>query len=256
MEENKNLAIEDVAENVEQTTEETQQAEKTYTQAEVDVIVGRAKARTKAKIQKETDRKYGDLIDTLKAGTGEEDVGKMADTFREFYQKNGVTIPQKKNNYSAADLDVLSRADADEIIRGGIEEVAEEVERLTELGVTNMTDREKAVYKILVEHGQNAEKSRELEKIGVTSEVYNSMEFKEFAAKFTSNTPITEVYGYYQNNQPKKEFKTMGSMTNNTADNGGVKDYYSFEEASKFTKEDFDKNPELFKAVQASMLKW
>ena len=29
-----------------------------------------------------------------------------------------------------------------------------------------------------------------------------------------------------------------------------------FEEASKFTKEDFDKNPALFKAVEKSMQKW
>lgn len=257
MEENKNLVTENVAENVEQTTEQTQQAEKIYTQADVDAIVGKSKAIAKAKIKKDMDRKYGDLIETLKAGMGEEedDVGKITGKLRTFYEEQGVEMP-KKAAYTAKDLEILAKAEADEFIRAGFEEVVEEVDRLAEIGAANMTDREKAVFKVLAEHRANTEKSNELAKIGVPKEVYNSAEFQEFAAKFTSNTPITEIYDYFSKNQPKKEFKTMGSMTNNTTDNGGVKDYYSFEEASKFTKEDFDKNPELFKAVQASMLKW
>lgn len=256
MNENNNLAT-NVAENAEQPAEQTQQAEKIYTQADVDAIVGKSKAIAKAKIQKEMDRKYGDLIDTLKAGMGEEedDVGKITGKLRTFYEDQGVEMPQK-SAYTASDLEILAKAEADEYIRAGFEEVVEEVDRLADIGAANMTDREKAVFKVLAEHRAKTEKSNELAKIGVPADVYNSADFQNFAAKFNSNIPITEVYGYYTKNQPKQEFKTMGSMTNNTADNGGVKDYYSFEEASKFTKEDFDKNPELFKAVQASMLKW
>jgi len=255
--ENENLVTENVAENVENPTEQTQQAEKTYTQAEVDAIVGKAKARAKAKITKEKDREYGDLIETLKAGMGEDedDVGKITGKLRTFYEDQGIEMP-KKASYTAKDLEILARAEADEFIRSGFEDVVEEVDRLADIGAANMTDREKAVFKVLAEHRAKTEKSNELAKIGVPADVYNSADFQNFAAKFNSNIPITEVYGYYTKNQPKQEFKTMGSMTNNTADNGGVKDYYSFEEASKFTKEDFDKNPELFKAVQASMLKW
>ena len=254
---NENLVTENVAENVENPTEQTQQAEKTYTQAEVDAIVGKAKARAKAKITKEKDREYGDLIETLKAGMGEDedDVGKITGKLRTFYEDQGIEMP-KKASYTAKDLEILARAEADEFIRSGFEDVVEEVDRLADIGAANMTDREKAVFKVLAEHRAKTEKSNELAKIGVPADVYNSADFQNFAAKFNSNIPITEVYGYYTKNQPKQEFKTMGSMTNNTADNGGVKDYYSFEEASKFTKEDFDKNPELFKAVQASMLKW
>ena len=260
--ENENLVAEQVAEKVEQTTEETP---KTYTEADfnrevdakVDELLGKKIARKEAKIRKEYDRKYGDLVETLKAGMGEDedDVGKITGKLRTFYEDQGVEMPQKAT-YTAKDLDILARAEADEFIRAGFEEVVEEVDRLADIGAANMTDREKAVFKVLAEHRAKTEKSNELAKIGVPADVYNSADFQNFAAKFNSNIPITEVYGYYTKNQPKQEFKTMGSMTNNTADNGGVKDYYSFEEASKFTKEDFDKNPELFKAVQASMLKW
>ena len=64
MENNENFAIE--AENVETTTEETP---KTYTQEEVDAIVGKRVARTEAKLRKENDRKYGQLVEVLKAGS-------------------------------------------------------------------------------------------------------------------------------------------------------------------------------------------
>ena len=79
---------------------------------------------------------------------------------------------------------------------------------------------------------------------------------KDFAGKFNANTPIADIYDIYKKTQPKKEFKTMGSMKNSTSDDGTVKDFYTRDEALQFTKKDFDKNPALFKAVEASMLKW
>lgn len=254
MEYNENLVTEEVTENVEQTTEETQVAEKTYTQAEVDAIVGKAKGRAKAQAKKEYDRRYGNLVDVLKAGTGKESVEEMTDTFSEFYRAKGIDIPQKPT-YSKGDIEVLARVEADEIINAGFEEVVEEADRLKDLGVENMTDREKAVFLKLTDHIKNTETGRELSKIGVTEDVYGSDEFKSFARKFDSKTPITEIYEIYNKTQPKKEFKTMGSIKNTTVDTG-VKDFYSRDEALKFTKADFDKNPALFEAVQKSMLKW
>ena len=87
-------------------------------------------------------------------------------------------------------------------------------------------------------------------------DVYNSKEFNDFASKFGSNTSITEIYEIYNKMQPKKEIRTMGSLKNTTQTDTGVKEFYSRDEALKFTKKDFDNNPELFKAVEKSMLKW
>ena len=240
------------SENVEQTTEETP---KTYTQEEVDAIVGKKIARTKAKIQKEYDRKYGGLEEVLRAGTGKQSVEEMTDTFSQFYESKGIPMP-KKPSYTTKDIEVLARADAEEIIRGGYEEVVEETDRLAEIGVGKMTDREKAIFKVLAEHRQNAERSRELGKIGVTEDVYGSDEFKAFASKFNPNTPIKDIYDIYSKTQPKKEHKTMGSMKSVETKDNGIKDYYSYEEAMKFTKKDFDDNPALFKKVQESMPQW
>ena len=240
-------------ENVEQTTEET--PVKTYTQDEVNEIVGKAKARAKAKIEKDYQRKYGGLEEVLKAGTGKESVEEMTDTFAEFYRGKGITIPEKPK-YSAKDMETLARADADEFISAGYEDVVEEVDRLTAIGFDNMTARDKALFKVLAEHRQAAERGHELSKIGVTEDVYNSQEFKDFAGKFNHNTPIRDIYDIYHKTLPKKEHKTMGSMKNTASADDGLKDFYSYEEAIKFTKADFDKNPALYKRVQESMLKW
>ena len=240
-------------ENVEQTTEQT--PVKTYTQEEVDAIVGKAKARAKAKIEKDYQRKYGGLEEVLKAGTGKQSVEEMTDTFADFYRKKGITIPEKPV-YSAKDIEVLARAEAEDIIRGGMEDVVEEVDRLTAVGAANMTPREKAVFRVLAEHRQNAERGQELSKIGVGEDVYNSQEFRDFAAKFNANTPIKDIYDIYNKTKPKKEIKTMGSMKNNASADNGVKDFYTRDEALRFTKADYDKNPALYKAVETSMLKW
>jgi hypothetical protein len=252
MNEKETLVAEQAAENVEQTTEQTP---KTYTQEEVDAIVGKRIARKEAKIRKEFDRKYGELEEVLKAGTGKQNVEEVTDTFKQFYQKKGITIPQKPT-YTDKDIEVLARAEADDIIRGGYEEVVEETDRLAELGLDNMSAREKAVFKVLAEHRQNTERGKELSQIGVTEDVYNSQDFKEFASKFNANIPVKDVFDIYRKTQPQKEFKTMGSMTNKTSDDGTVKDFYTRDEALKFTKKDFDQNPALFKAVEQSMLKW
>ena len=250
--ENENFVTEDVTENVEQTTEETQAVEappeKTYTQTEVNEMMGKRLARNEAKIRKEYDRKYGELEAVLKAGTGKEDVSEVADTFRDFYIKKGIEMPEKQTD--KRDMEILAKSDAEEIIADGFDEVVLEVDRLTKKGVANMTPREKAMFKVLAEHRQATENSLELEKIGVTKEVYNSQEFKDFSAQFNPNIPIAEIYKIYNQTKPKKNYQTIGSMKQ--SQESGVKDYYSPEEIERLTEEDLD-DPKVWEAVRRSM---
>ena len=252
MENNENFVAEQAAENVEQTTEQTP---KTYTQEEVDAIVGKRIARTEAKITKKFERKYGQLEEVLKAGTGKENIDEVTDTFRDFYIKKGIQMPQKPA-YNDADIETLARHDAESIISGGYDEVVEEVDRLADIGIENMTAREKATFKALAEYRQSTERGRELSQIGVTEDVYNSAEFKNFAKNFNPNVPIKDVFDIYRKTQPQKEYKTTGSMRNNVSTNKGIKDFYSPEEAKKFTREELRKNPALMQRIEESMLKW
>lgn len=264
MNENENLVLDEGTENVEATAteeivEQVAEPEKVYTEEEFNnkfnEVQGKRDARTKAKVQKEYDRKYGGLIDVLKAGTGIEDVGELTNTFKEFYSKKGVEFATEPT-YSAKETEVLAKADADEIINLGYEDVVEEINRYADIGVENLNAREKATLKMLAEYQDKTEKVKELSKIGVSADVYESKEFKDFAKQFVSNTPITEIYKIYNQTQPKKQIKPMGSIKSTTVDNNAVKDFYTKEEAMKFTVEDFNKNPALFEAVEKSMRKW
>jgi len=256
MENNENFVAEQVAENVEQPTE---QSPKMYTEdelnAKVNEIVGKRVARKEARIRKEYDRKYGSLEEVLKTGTGKESLEEVTDTFKQFYEQKGIQFP-KKPAYSDADIAVLAQAEAADIIRSGFDDVVEEADRLKEIGAQNMTAREKAVFIALTNHIKETETGRELAKLGVTEAVIDSKEFKDFAGKFSPTTPIRDIYDIYQKTQPKKDIQPMGSMKNSSTTDNGIKDFYTFEEASKFTKKDFDKNPELYKKVTESMPQW
>jgi hypothetical protein len=236
------------SENVEQTTE---QPPKMFTQEEVNDIVGKAKARNTAKIRKEYDRDYGELVEVLRAGTGKESVGEIKDTLKDFYQKKGVQF-RGEPQYSEKDIEVLARAEAEDIINGGYEEVVEEVDRLAKLGVANMNAKDKATFKILAEHRQAAERGRELAQIGVTEDVYNSKEFQEFAGMFNPNTPVSEVYKLYAKTI-KPQVEPIGSMKNGSHDEG--KTFYTPEEVDKLTSKDLD-NPVIFQRVRESMKLW
>ena len=258
MENNENFVA--PTENVEQPTEQMQP---TYTQADVDRLVkekldevmpGKI-ARKEAKIRKENDRKYGELVEVLKAGTNIESVEELTSTFRNYYAGKGRTMPQQPN-YSDRDIEVLAGAEAQDIINAGYEEVVEEVDRLAAIGLQNMNPREKVLFAKLAEHRQAAEHGHELSQIGVTEDVYGSKAFKDFAKQFNPTTPIRTIYDLYvKTTQPKKEIQPMGSMKSSVPDTG-LKDFYTYEEASKFTKADFDKNPALYKKVCEDMTKW
>ncbi|MBQ1959036.1 MAG: hypothetical protein II354_01285, partial [Firmicutes bacterium] len=244
---NENFVTEEVTENVETTTEEI--PVKTYTQEEVNEMMGKRLARKEAKIRKEYEKKYGTLEEVLKAGTGKESVEELTDTFADFYEKKGIQI-KKEPKYSEREAEVLARAEAADIIDAGYEEVVEEVERLAKIGFANMSSRDKVLFKALADHRANAERANELSKLGVTADVYNSSEFKDFASKFNPSTSISDIYDIYNKTKPKKEFRTMGSMKQ--GQNTGVKDYYTPEEIERLTEEDLD-DPVVWENVRRSM---
>lgn len=263
MNEMENLVLEGT-ENVEGTTteeivEQVAEPEKVYTEEEfnskLDEVLAKKLARKEAKIRKEFNQKYGELENVLKAGTGKNDVGELTDTFKSYYESRGVEIP-KKPTYSDRDNEILARAEADDIIRSGFDEVIEETDRLAEKGFENMTAREKATFKVLADYRQKTERGNELSKIGVKADVLDTKEFKDFASKFSSNTSITEIYEIYNKTQPKKEIKTMGSIKNTDFSDSVIKEYYSPEEAKRFTQKEINDNPKLVEAIERSMKKW
>ena len=252
MENTENIAGQQQGE-VQQPAEPKQNA-KTYTQEEVDRMMSRRLRRQEAQIRGE----YEPLVDVLKAGTGKDNLGDITAGLTEFYREKGYELPQKRNTaeFSEREVKLLANADAEEIIRDGDDAVAFEVDRLAKLGTDKMTARDKELYRVLGKHRQEAERGRKLGEMGVSEDVWKGEDFRNFAGQFNPNTPIEKVYEIYQKTQPKQEIFTTGSMRSGSSADTGVKDYYSLEEARKFTKEDFDKDPKLFAAVQKSMERW
>lgn len=259
-EENENLVTEEVTENVEETTEETIVEEPTINKVEesederinrlvnerVDELLPKKLARKEAKIRKEYDRKYGRLENVLKAGTGAESVEEMTDTFTDFYTKRGVQIPSTPQ-YSQREMEILANAEANDIIESGYEEIKEEVDRLANIGVDNMTPQEKLIFGKLAKERTRIESEKELASIGITK---LEDDFKDFADKLNPNLSLKEKYEMYTQLNPKKKGETIGSMKTGQAEK--VKDYYSEEEIQRLSLDDLN-DPRVWEAVRNSM---
>lgn len=223
---------------------------------QVDGLLASKIGRREAKLRKEYDDRYGPLVDVLKAGTGKDSVEEITEAFRQHYAGRGINVP-RRDAISEEDIQVLANNDAQGIIQGGYEEVRQEMDRLGAVGTKNMNSRDKAVYSALEQYRQSADRGRELSSIGVPKEVYDSAEFQSFAEKFTQKTPAREIYDLYaKTHNTRKEVNNPGSMKNLPGKDTGVKDFYSRDEALKFTRADLDKSPELMKAIENSMRKW
>lgn len=252
---------EEMVEGVEnnETTEENQVDEKVYTEKEfnqkLDDLLAKKLARKEAKIRKEYDEKYSKAENILKTGLGVDNFEEATNQLEKFYTEQGVKITQP--TYSDRELDILANAEAQDIINAGLDEVVEEVDRLTKKGYDNMSKKEKIIFQKLATTRQYEESKKELAKIGVKEDILNNDKFKQFSDMFDkSKVKMSDVYDMYSRIQPKKEVSQMGSMKGNTNKDDEVKDFYSYEESLKFTKADFDKNPKLYKAVCDSMSKW
>lgn len=256
------LATEELVDGARATTE-TEGSEKLYSQADFDKMVNdrinellpKKLERAKSKMQREYTERYGRLETTLKAGlqaTGAnvESVEDITNTFNDFYKSKGVNIPEQAQ-YSEHDLKLLANAEANEIISSGYDDLVEEVDRLAEIGADNMTPRERIVFQKLAEERMKQDSIKELAKIGISPEVLNNSEFKEFANKLNPSLSAKEKYEMYKQLNPKKEVEQIGSMKNNNVTKE-VKSYYTPEEISKLTVEDLD-NPVVWEAVRKSM---
>ena len=250
--------VEDNGEVSEKTTEEEvveteEPQERLYTKEEVDKIKVRTKRRIEDKVRREYERKYGRAETVLKAGLQKDDFEEAVNELENYYTQEGVRIPEFK--YSQRDTEILAKAEADEIIDSGYDDIVEEVDRLASIGVDNMSDRDRIVFQKLAEERKRVEEEKELASLGLGKDA-DTTEFKEFSKKLNPDLSMKDKYEMYLKFKPSPKVETIGSMKNTKADDKGVKEFYTRDEALKFTKQDFDRNPALFKAVENSMSKW
>lgn len=269
MEDNKELVVEETNENTDaQTVEEIEETnqevedvqeeqpeteqinDKKYSDEDLDAIIKRKLARQESKLRREYENKYSRLETVVNAGLGTEDVAQATEKLEDFYAKNGVTIP-KAREYSEEETNLLANAEADEIIKSyTFKELVEEVDALANIGVENMTDRDKIVFMKLAQERQKQEEQNDLLSLGINKRDIEADEFKEFSRKLNPELSLKEKYELFLEVKPKKETKKMGSMQSGATSN--VKDYYTAEEIERLTDEDLD-NPAIWEAVRKSM---
>ncbi len=268
MEDNKEL-VTDVTENVEGTTEQTGveevidntpiEAPKTYTDAEVDEIVKTRLGRQERKLTKKFEKElsaYKEAESVLNAGLGTSDITEATNNLKEFYKNKGVEMPNKPS-YSDSDMKILANAEAQEIISLGFDDVVDEVDRLAEIGFDNMTPREKLVFTQLAEYRKSEQEKKELASVGISEEALKDKDFIEFAKNLNPNMSTKDKYEMYTKYRPKPKVETIGSMKSSTgANDQTVKEFYTRDEALKFTRKDYANTPGLQAAVEKSMLKW
>ena len=235
-------------ENVETPTTEEKVEQQEFTpeqQRKINEIIQSRVASTK----RSEEKKYQKLVNTIKAGMKAEtnDVDEITSMARKLYKENGIDIPDEPI-YSEEDENILAEAEAQKIIELGYDAIASETDNFS-----GTSRRDKKVYDALMRKRHELENLKSLESIGVSKEEYTGREFQDFAKKFNSNTPYTEIYEMYSK-MYKKEPSPIGSMKSVTKDDG-IKEYYSPEEFDRLTDEQLD-NPKIWEAVQKSKEKW
>lgn len=209
--------------------------------------------RQKNSLTRQYDEKYRRVNDVLNAGLDTKSIDEATEKLEKFWREQGLDIPSANNNYSDKELQILAKAEADEIIELGYESIVDELETLANKGFDNMTQKEKFIFKNLEEKRSSEANNIELQKIGAKKEILDSQEFKDFSSMFKENTPITKVYEMYTKNMPEPDIEPIGKLNNQKAKE--EKTTYTPDEVDRLTAKDYE-DPKVMERVRASMLKW
>lgn len=252
---------EPIQENVEETKEDDiekqieERANKLFEEKVKDRLA-RDRASQERKYNKEL-AKYKQLENVINAGLGVNNLDDAIKTTTKFYQEQGITIPEYREGLSERDERILAKADAQEIIDLGRNEMESEANRIASIPMEQRTIREKVIFETVCKELINLKDIDELKAKGYKTDILETKEFNDFRNKFNMDTPISAIYEMYNkiNGQAIKQPASPGSAKTNNS-NGEIKDYYTPEEARKFTEEDFEKNPKLMEAIEKSMQSW
>jgi len=258
-EENQGEVNSETAETEEQSSEveETEEKKIELTQSQLNEMIAErvrreqnSSKRNEANLRREYEEKYANIENIINAGFGTSSLDEGLDRIADLCKQKGIKIPEKKNSFSQSDLEVLANYTADEIIKDGYEAVDNELKKLANKGADKMSQREKLIFSKLNNEKKVMDGERELEAIGVKTEILKSKEFKDFADKFTgSKFSMKEIYEMYK--KPKPKAKPIGSMINNNPKED--KNFISEAEYDKMTPEEIEKNMPL---IRKSMLSW
>lgn len=202
--------------------------------------------------------KYQELENIMKTALGAENLDDVLTKSKEFYKQQGIVIPEivSKPSYSERDEIVLAKADAGDIIKLGKTEMESEANRIAAIPEKDRSIREKTIFQEVCSRLIQMKDEDSLKQKGYDLEILKDQEFTKFRNQFTFNTPVSQIVEMYQKvngNKPIQPKSPGSARTTNTSNE--IKEYYSPEEARKFTEEELE-NPKLMAALEKSMQLW
>ena len=200
--------------------------------------------------------KYRQLENVIKAGLGVDNLDDAISKTSDFYKEQGITIPDFKDVYSERDEKILAKADAQEIIELGKNEMEAEANRIASIPEAKRTIREKTIFDTLCKELISLKDVEELSSKGYKTDVLETKEFSDFRNQFNVNTSISTIYEMYNkmHGQVVQQPRSPGSAKSTTTVKQ-IKDYYSPEDFDKLTDEDL-RNPKIMEIVDKSRLQW
>lgn len=248
---------------------------KTYTEEEVEQIKANLKkeydsnsqkifdsrwAREKEKFEKNNAQLF-QIEDVLKTQLGAKDRNDLVNKLGDFYN---VDISKSSGKLTERQERILAKADAEDLQSLGIDEMVAEANRISSIPKDQRTIHDSVVFENLVKEITETRNKEELNEKGYDLAILEDDKFKAFKNKLNYSTPITEAVDMYNllvkgkstEDKPKPTKPASAGSTKSNVTQTQLKDSYTYEEAMRFTKADFDKNPELFKRVQDSMSNW
>lgn len=263
--------LEDTLESDASEEEEVEESvkEKTYTEEEMKAEVEKNIKWRLARAERDNAKKlqeYEDIVNTLRAGMGKKDgnVKELNTDLKKFYKEQGIEIPETvSRGLSEREEKILAKAEAEEIINGGEDYINQIANEIYNIPVEMRTVRQKAIFEQLGKHVVQEKAKSQLKEKGIDTSILEDNSFKQFASKFTAQTSIADIYDMYQKvnakevvETPKRERPASTGSTKTVTKTNTVKEYYTEEEASKFTQKELMANPELLRAVENSMAQW
>lgn len=253
---------EQIQENVEETEQSSEDIQKLVEERANKLFEEKVKERlVRDRINRERKQnkelaKYRQLENVIKAGLGVDNLDDAISRTSEFYKEQGVTIPEFKDLYSERDEKILAKADAQEIIDLGKEEMEAEANRIASIPEAKRSLREKTIFNTLCQELISLRDVDELKSKGYKTDILQTKEFSDFRNQFNVNTPISKIVEMYNkmNGQVVEQPRSPGSAKSTTTVKQ-IKDYYSPEDFDKLTDEEL-KNPKIMEIVDKSRLQW
>lgn len=222
------------------------------TEEELNSIVDRRVARKMRKYESDMSV-YKDTENVLKEGLKVNDINEANKKLRDFYKEEGYELPEKNSSLSDREIEILAKADTEELIEEGYESMLEEANRLAKIGYNNLNSKDKKIFLMLGEALDKENETKELKKLGATEDILKDEEFISFKKKFDKKTPIKDIYNLFKTIQPKSKVELPGSMKNNVVKT--EKEYFTPEEVKALTSEEWQK-PGVWEKVLKSQKKW